>query len=137
TGDTKYLQRAEKELHAVCDFESWNPSHFLDVGEMCMAVAIAYDWLYDDLQEGTKAKIRKAIVEKAFKPSYNEKYAWFLNRHNNWNSVCNAGLVYGALAIFEDEKEQAVAIIERSLKSNQLPLQAYAPDGNYPEGPSY
>lgn len=137
TKKVKYLQRAEKELHAVCDFESWNPSHFLDVGEMCMAVAIAYDWLYDDLQESTKVKVRNAILEKAFAPSYNEKYAWFLTRHNNWNSVCNAGLVYGALAIFEDEKEQSIAIIERALTSNQLPLQAYGPDGNYPEGPSY
>ncbi|NGM61047.1 DUF4962 domain-containing protein [Sphingobacterium sp. SGG-5] len=137
TGDTKYLQRAEKELHAVCDFESWNPSHFLDVGEMCMAVAIAYDWLYADLQEQTKMKVRKAIVEKAIAPSYEKKYNRFLNMHNNWNSVCNAGLVYGALAIFEDDKEQAIAVIERALKSTQLPLQAYAPDGNYPEGPSY
>lgn len=137
TKEVKYLQRAEKELHAVCDFESWNPSHFLDVGEMCMAVAIAYDWLYNDLQESTKVKVRNAILEKAFAPSYNEKYAWFLDRHSNWNSVCNAGLVYGALAILEDEKEQSIAIIERALKSNQLPLQAYGPDGNYPEGPSY
>lgn len=137
TGDPKYLQRAEKELHAVCDFESWNPSHFLDVGEMCMAVAIAYDWLYADLQEQTKVKVRKAIVEKAISPSYEKQYNRFLNMHNNWNSVCNAGLVYGALAIFEDDKEQAIAVIERALKSTQLPLQAYAPDGNYPEGPSY
>ncbi len=137
TADSKYLQRVEKELNAVCDFESWNPTHFLDVGEMCMAVAIAYDWLHDDLQESTKVKVRKAIVEKAFEPSYIKKNAWFLEAHNNWNSVCNAGLVYGALAIFEDEMEQSVAVIERALKSNLLPLHAYAPDGNYPEGPSY
>lgn len=137
TKDVKYLQRAEKELHAVCDFESWNPSHFLDVGEMCMAVAIAYDWLYDDLQSVTKEKVRKAIVEKAFAPSYNEKDAWFLKAHNNWNSVCNAGLVFGSLAILEDEKEQSIAVIERALKSNILPLKAYGPEGNYPEGPGY
>ncbi len=137
TGDVKYLERAEKELNAVCAFESWNPSHFLDVGEMCMAVSIAYDWLYDGLKETTRKNIRKAIVEKAFAPSYIKEYAWFLERHNNWNSVCNAGLVYGALAIFEDEKEQSIAIIERALKSNLLPLKAYAPGGNYPEGPGY
>ncbi len=137
TGDAKYLHRAEKELNAVCDFEDWNPTHFLDVGEMCMAVAIAYDWLYDDLQKTTKEKVRKAILEKAFAPSYEKRYNRFIGLHNNWNSVCNAGLVYGALAIFEEEKEQAIAVIERALKSNQLPLQAYAPDGNYPEGPSY
>jgi len=137
TGKRKYLDRAEQELNAVCAFESWNPSHFLDVGEMCMAVAIAYDWLYDDLQESTKENIRQAIVEKAFAPSYKTEYQRFLTMHNNWNAVCNGGLVYGALAIFEDEKSQAIAIIERALKSNRLPLKTYAPDGNYPEGPSY
>lgn len=137
TSDVKYLNRAEEELNAVSNFKSWNPSHFLDVGEMCMGVAIAYDWLYDDLKESTRKNVRQAIVEKAFKPSYVENYNWFLERHSNWNSVCNAGLVYGALAIMEHEKEASIAIIERALKSNLLPLEVYAPDGNYPEGPGY
>ncbi|RAV28243.1 hypothetical protein DN748_14600 [Sinomicrobium soli] len=137
TGDKKYLHRAEKELNALCAFESWNPSHFLDVGEMCMAVSIAYDWLYDDLEESTRENVRQAILKKAFEPSYVKDNAWFLERHSNWNSVCNAGLVYGALAIMESEKERSVAIIERALKSNRLPLEAYGPDGNYPEGPGY
>lgn len=137
TKDKKYLNRAEEELNAVCSFESWNPTHFLDVGEMCMAVSIAYDWLYEDLKEDTRKLVRKAIVEKAFKPSYVTDYTGFLNKKNNWNSVCNTGLVFGALAIFEDEKEQCIAIIERSLESNKLALEVYVPDGNYPEGPGY
>ncbi|WP_245546757.1 heparinase II/III domain-containing protein [Pseudopedobacter saltans] len=137
TKDVKYLHRVEKELEAISAFESWNPTHFLDVGEMCMAVSIAYDWLYDDLNEDIKRKVRQAILEKAFAPSYVKEYAWFLERHNNWNSVCNAGLVYGALAILNEEPTQSIAIIERALKSVQLPLKAYGPDGNYPEGPGY
>ncbi|MBD1433347.1 heparinase II/III family protein [Sphingobacterium sp. DN00404] len=137
TGDTRYLQRAEDELKAVCAFESWNPSHFLDVGEMAMGVAIAYDWLYDGLTDDTRKLVRQAIIEKAFKPSYVSGDNLFLTRHNNWNPVCNGGLVYAALAIFEDEKEQATAIIERALESTKLPLETYAPDGNYPEGPGY
>lgn len=137
TGDARYLRRAEEELKAVCTFESWNPSHFLDVGEMSMGVAIAYDWLYEGLQEDTRKQVRQAIVEKAFKPSYVSGDNSFLTRHNNWNPVCNGGLVYAALAIFEDEREQATAIIERALESTKLPLETYAPDGNYPEGPGY
>lgn len=137
TGDRRYLHRAEEELEALCAFETWNPSHFLDVGEMCMAVAIAYDWLYEDLPEDTRRMIRKAILEKAFEPSYQSEYNDFLKRHNNWNPVCNGGLLFGALAIFEDEPEQAIAVIERALKSTVLPLETYAPDGNYPEGPGY
>ena len=38
TSETKYLERAEIELLAVSAFYDWNPSHFLDVAEMTMAV---------------------------------------------------------------------------------------------------
>lgn len=50
TGDRKYALRAEQEMLAVSRFTDWNPTHFLDVGEMVMALAIGYDWLYDSLQ---------------------------------------------------------------------------------------
>lgn len=49
TGDKKYAHRAEQEMLAVSRFTDWNPTHFLDVGEMVMALAIGYDWLYDSL----------------------------------------------------------------------------------------
>jgi len=137
TKDTKYLKKAEVELNAVCTFENWNPTHFLDVGEMTMAVAIGYDWLYDVLQDSTKMNVRKAIVNYAFKTSKVEEYNWFLRTTNNWNQVCNAGLVYGAIAIFEDEKIESKEMIERALKTNLQSLAGYAPDGNYPEGCGY
>ena len=34
TGDQKYALRAEQEILAVSRFTDWNPTHFLDVGEM-------------------------------------------------------------------------------------------------------
>ena len=42
--DQKYLDRINDEVIAVCGFSDWNPSHFLDVAEMSMAVAFALDW---------------------------------------------------------------------------------------------
>lgn len=137
TLDSKYLERAEKELLAVCRFSDWNPSHFLDVGEMSMAVAIGYDWLFYDLQAETKKIIRTALQEKAFIPSKNKEYNFFLNNTANWNQVCNTGLTYAALAIYESAKEASVEIIERCLETIKLPLNDYAPDGNYLEGYMY
>src|SRR5688572_2864607 len=49
TGDIKYFQRAEKEMLTISAFSDWNPSHFLDVAEMTMAMAIGYDWLFHQL----------------------------------------------------------------------------------------
>lgn len=137
TEDKKYLEKAEVELNTVCSFDNWNPTHFLDVAEMTMAVAIGYDWLFDVLRESTKANIRQAIINYAFKTSERDEYNRFLGVTNNWNQVCNSGLVYGALAIYENHPAESEMIIERALQSNPLSLAGYAPDGNYPEGPGY
>ena len=137
TNDKRYLVRAENEINAVCAFSDWNPSHFLDVGEMALAVAIGYDWLFTDLKAETKNNARTALKSKAFEPSKNSKYNWFLTSKNNWNQVCNAGLTIAALAIYEGAKQESVEIIERCLESNKLALRAYGPDGNYAEGYSY
>lgn len=137
TGEDKYLIRAEREILAVCDFSDWNPSHFLDVGEMALGVAIGYDWLYDKLKPETRDKVRKALKSKAFAPSKIGQYNWFLTNKANWNQVCNAGLACAALAIYEGAKEEAVEIIERCLQTIKLPLEDYGPDGNYTEGYMY
>ena len=51
TGDTKYLEHAERDINTVCDFESWNAKrHFLDVAELSVAVGLGYDWLYHELK---------------------------------------------------------------------------------------
>ena len=137
TGNSKYAIRAEQELRAVCSFESWNPTHFLDVGEMTMAVAIGYDWLYDQLSDDTKKMACEAILNKGFIPSKNNQYNAFLNFTSNWNQVCNTGLVYGALSIMEEHPEEAQFIIDRALKTIGKSMASYAPDGNYPEGYNY
>lgn len=137
TGDRKYARRAEQELLAVCDFTDWNPSHFLDVGEMVMAIAIGYDWLNDELSPDTRSKVRHAIVEKGFKAAENSKDAWFYNSKTNWNSVCNGGLLYGALSIYEDNPEEARTIIEKCIETNPKVMEGYGPDGGYPEGFMY
>lgn len=134
TKNIKYAERAKQELLAVCNFQDWNPSHYLDVGEMAMAVAIGYDWLYDYLSENVKMKLRKAIVEKAFNTA---EIGGFYDRTNNWNQVCNAGLVLAALAIYEEEKEKSDYIIDKAVKTVPLAMESYSPDGIYPEGFSY
>jgi hypothetical protein len=69
TSDLKYLNIAEQEMLAVSAFSDWNPSHYLDVAEMTMAVAIGYDWMYDYLSASSRSIIKEAIIEKGLKPS--------------------------------------------------------------------
>jgi len=137
TKQPKYLQRAEKELLAISAFSDWNPSHFLDVAEMTMAVSIGYDWLHQDLSPSSRSAIKEAILKKGLEPSLDAKYNSWLKATHNWNQVCNAGMTYGALAIYEDQPELARNIINRAIETIVLPMQDYSPSGAYPEGYGY
>ena len=135
TGDTTHLRRAEAEVLAAAAFEDWNPSHFLDVAEMTAALAIGYDWLYNDLDPAAREAIRTAIVEKGLRTSM--KGGGWVRTTNNWNQVCHGGLTVGALAVMKDEPELARQIIARAVKNVPRAMHEYVPDGVYPEGPSY
>ncbi len=135
SGDELYARRAEKEMLAAAGFVSWNPSHFLDVGEMVTALAIGYDWLYDWLSPESRKIIEDAIIIKGLRTSGNKR--WWSKSHNNWNQVCNGGLVMGALAVYERIPDEAQAIIAEALRNNPIAQKEYGPDGVYPEGFGY
>ena len=136
-GDERFLKRAEAELLAVCTFRDWNPSHFLDVGEMLAGVAIGYDWFYHSLSTETRRILKQNMLEKGLHLFSDKQYRWVHKSENNWNQVCHGGMVLGALAVMEDEAELAAHIISSSLNNTHHALQHYAPHGAYPEGPGY
>jgi hypothetical protein len=128
------VQRAEQEMLKAASFSDWNPSHFLDVGEMTMGLAIGYDWLYNQLSSQSKNTIEQAIIEKGLLPSFDERYNWFVNVNHNWNQVCHAGMTYGALAIWEKDRSLSAKVINRAIEKIANPMEHYGPDGTYPEG---
>ena len=138
TGDKAFAERAEKEMLVAAGFTDWNPSHFLDVGEMTAALAFGYDWLNDTLSPEARAAIRTAIVEKGIKPALQRgpNTGWQTAK-NNWNQVCFGGLTLGALAVGDEEPAVARQLLDLARKNISNGLQGYVPDGVYPEGPSY
>lgn len=137
TEGKKYLNAAEAQLKTISAFPDWNPSHYLDVAEMTMAAAIGYDWLYQDLPANTKVLVQKAILEKGIQSSLLPENNFWLKVDNNWNQVCNAGIAYGAVAIYETNPELCGSMIQRAVESIKIPMKLYGPDGAYPEGYSY
>ena len=79
------------------------------------------------------------MLKFAFQQAQNKN--WNLNFYeatNNWNQVCNGGLVCAALASYENNPSEAKDMIEKALESNKPALEVmYSPDGNYPEGSGY
>jgi hypothetical protein len=139
TGDDRFVRRAESEMLAIAAFADWNPPHFLDVAEMTAAVALGYDWLYDALTPEARATIRQAIIDKGLKPGLKVIATGkdWPKTENNWNQVCFGGLTLGALAVADEEPATASAILAAARAGIHHGLQPYAPDGVYPEGPSY
>ncbi len=138
-GGQERVDRLWRELDAAAGFKDWNPRHFLDTAEMTHAFAIAYDWLYDEWSPEQRSRLRAAMVEKGLRPAANildQNTGWARARHN-WNQVCNGGIGLGALALAEAEPELAGRLLAAALKSLQLPMAEFAPDGAWAEGPGY
>ncbi|WP_268035621.1 heparinase II/III domain-containing protein [Algoriphagus sp. PAP.12] len=137
--DPEVLARINEEVIAVCNFSDWNPSHFLDVAEMALAVSFALDWTAGDLPQSTQELAKKALIEKALLPSWPEygENPWWAYGTNNWNQVCNGGMIAASIAIAEDEPELASKTISRALDGLPHSLVEYGPDGVYPEGSTY
>jgi len=137
--EDKYKQKTIAYLDNVTGFPDWNPRHYLDVGEMTLAVSIAVDWLWDDLSLEQRDRYLDAIVEKGLKPSLDESLStnWWMYYNNNWNPVCHSGLTAGAILIADRLPDLAERIINRAIKAVPIAMAETDPDGVYPEGPTY
>lgn len=138
TGDARWSKRAEQEMLALAAFSDWNPSHFLDVAEAATAMAIGYDWLYQELTPEGRDAIRDALITHALRPGDDDSL-WWRNRSpaNNWLQVCEAGLTLAALAVSEHEPELAARAVARARRNAPDIFPNYGPDGAYVEGPMY
>ncbi|MEN6455806.1 MAG: heparinase II/III family protein [Prolixibacteraceae bacterium] len=136
--DPVVLKRINQEVLAVCNFSDWNPSHYLDVAEMSMAVALALDWTAGKLPGQTIALAKQALIEKGLKPSFDENgNTGWITGNNNWNQVCHGGMIAAAVVVAETDPDLAARTISRALDGIPHALVEYAPDGVYPEGSTY
>ena len=134
-----HLDRVLKELRAAAAFRDWNPARFPDTAEMSGAFAIAYDWLYPSLSPEDRTWIRDAVIQKGINPGllgYSSQANW-ANSRLSWNLICNGGLTLAALAIAEEEPDRSQQVIQNAIESSARSLATYAPDGSWPEGPTY
>lgn len=138
-GGQPYVDRVWLELKTAAAFTNWNPRHFLDTAEMTHAFAIGYDWLYDQWTPEQRQVMREAMIEKGIKLANDiqDRNTWWARARHNWNQVCNGGIGMGALALADEEPEVCGKFLEAALKSIQLAMAEFAPDGAWAEGPGY
>ena len=134
-----YAAQATRELLAAADYPDWNPGHYLDTAEMTAITATGYDWFYDVLSDDARLSVRRAIVAKGLRTAtcfYRHKSGPVM-RTDNWGVVTNAGLAMGAVAVADTNPRLSAAILGNALRRVRPPMQRFAEDGSYPEGPGY
>ncbi len=143
TGDKRFADALRGVLLTASAFPTWHDENsFLDTAEMTHAVALGYDWLYRDLNDADRATIRGAILTKGLQPGLacyrkEAKASWWTGSNHNWNTVCNGGMITGALAVASDDPATAATVLDFAIASLRHSVPTYDPDGAWMEGPYY
>lgn len=135
TGERKYVEDAIVELKAVCSFPNWNPRHTIDQGEMALAVATAYDWLYEALPADVREEVAVALEKHVLKADI--PFAGWTRLQNNWVQVVSAGFTASAVALADRSPELCAAHLVAIVECLPEAESVCGPDGVYPEGPGY
>ncbi|MFB3882828.1 MAG: heparinase II/III family protein [Armatimonadota bacterium] len=112
TDDRRYLDPALKAVEALAASEEWwTPnSEMLITAETICTLALAYDWMHDDIPAGLRGSIRAAIVDHGIRPILTDvaEREWYTNWYRcNWGSVVFGQAGVASLALLADEPEAA------------------------------
>jgi len=146
--DDRYFQKLKEETMEAINLPNWNTGHWLETAQMMQSVSIAYDWCYDRWTDEEKEQIENAIktfgLEQAIReyegnPRWYDWHSSFTGEvmENNWNMVCNNGVIFGAIALADVEPDLCDTMLNNAVRSISDGLLEWAPDGGYPEGTAY
>ena len=165
TGDDSYAKHTYYCALGIIDRLHWGPGHFLNCSGAAGKLAMIYDWLYDAwnrlgldtarikdglYRQGPHHGYNSVINDACDFPSPKQGTGWrFKLKADNWNSVCNSGMILSSLCLLndgidevitEERYEKLTELIGGCLTSTMQPhlvMTQYAPDGSYVESNSY
>lgn len=155
--DGRFLPVIERELAALLDEPAWSvPAHAhgsktwsaardnveLAAAARAWSIATADYLLGDRLDPATRARIRSEVrarvitpVRARLRPNGKTPFGW-MTGNNNWNAICNAGVLGSILALSKDPVERATFIAAFE-NSTRFFLAGYTNDGFCQEGLGY
>lgn len=157
TNQGKYLPKLQEYIAAICAERTWvMPAHDqklknfsgetteIDLGSSSAGTTFStVDWLLaDQLGAQTRAMIKENLEKRIITPAYQcymGKSApwWWLMTDNNWNAVCNAGIIMTALTSVPDRHMRAEMLAAAEENVTKYFLSGFTPDGYCSEGLGY
>ena len=139
---------------AICEESSWAlPAHQLDLADVddpiidlgvamtALELAELDHLLGERLEPALRRRIRSEVDRRCFRPYLARHDFWWLYNTarrdvNNWNAVCNGGVV-GAAIYLEKSPARLAAMIAKAARSLDDYLATFDEDGGSSEGPGY
>jgi hypothetical protein len=157
-GGGEYLDPIMDHIWAICEESSWViPAHarslpvysdieYIDLVSAGTALTFGETlWMLgtrlDAHEPGVRSRMEYELGRRCWDPylAGHDLYWRFPReneRVNNWNAVCNCGVVGSAILALDDDTKLA-RMIEICLRSLNYYLASFDPDGGSDEGPSY
>ena len=152
----RFIKPLESVLRSICGENTWiynfhdgNLADYqgkqttIDLGSADLAQNLgACLYLLDDrLSAGTRQQVMARLRERIFDPYHRAvegtgRRQWWITGDNNWNAVCHAGVVAGALAVCPDRNERAFFVAAAEKYSLDF-LRGFGGDGYCAEGMGY
>lgn len=148
TGDEKYAVQAVEYMKKIANWGSISSgTSNLTTGHWSMGLAIGYDTFYNYMQKSNEGKETASMLVLAAKnlafadtvSAYKGNNIRWININDNFQGVISGGVMALILAM-ADEKEvedEIIYLSENVLRSMQLAVSLFTPDGGYYEGISY
>ncbi len=143
TGETKYADRCYQQLAIFCKYPDWGADrHFLDTGIGAFNFAFVYDGLYNYMTPDQRKILEEGVLKHALNigkyqiDGGKSVWKWYL-ANNNWNGICNSGLIVAALAMYEENPDFLSQVIAAAMNCLPHYLVEFEPDGQSEEGLMY
>ncbi len=143
TGKAEYLEAARKWMLASAGYPTWGVGSldgvYLAAGHQLYGLALAYDWLYHDLDAETLATVRNCLAtrgQRLYEAVLTEQVWWHDLYLLNQQWVNMTGLAAAGLALF-GEVDGVDGWILLSLEKFRTAVDSLGPDGAYHEGVPY
>ena len=144
--DDRYRTRLWEQAEIIAELDVWTPADThpfaLHTAELCVGIAVTLDWHYDTWSEAQRQLLTDALCRNGLEPAlkvYRRPAGarYWPDRDNNWNFVCNCGVICAAVTVADKAPELADACLTEALASIPTATAAYGPDGAWMEGTRY